>query len=417
MAQQINKLTARAVLAFTDPEADPQPKPGRYGDGGGLWLSVSPNGGRRWTFLYRWNGRLREMGLGSARRGARNYLSLKQARDAADAARVLLKARKDPLAAKHHKPTAVPTFGTFADTLTADMASGFSNEKHRKQWKMSLTKYAAPLRDKPLNEITTEDVLGVLKPIWETKNETASRLRGRIEHVLSAAKVQGYRTGDNPAEWRNHLQRLLPARQKLSRGHHAALPFAEVPAFMVKLREREAPSARALEFLILSATRSGEARAATWREFDLDKGIWTIPAQRMKSKREHRAPISARMKLVLQKIGVGEPHEFVFPGPGGDKGLSEGSYKVLLKRMKFDHITAHGFRSAFKDWAAECTSFPNEVSEMALAHVIGDKTEAAYRRGDLFDKRRKLMEAWAGYCSAPREGKVVSINRETVVTP
>lgn len=415
MVHQVNKLNARAVAALTDAHA--KPKCGRYGDGAGLWLSVSRNGGRRWVFLFRWEGRLREMGLGSARRGARSYLSLKDARDAADTARAMLKRGVNPLADKHQQAPRVPTFGEFADDLVESLSGGFSNEKHRAQWKMSLTKYAAPLRAKRLDEITTEDVLGVLKPIWETKSETASRVRGRIEHVLSAAKVQGYRSGDNPAEWRNHLQRLLPARQKLSRGHHAALPYEHIPQFMSQLRQAQTPDARALEFLILSASRSGEARSATWREFDLDKGLWTIPAQRMKSKREHRVPLSAPMHAVLMSIGPDAPDRFVFPGPGGEKGLSEGTYKVQLKRMNFDHVTAHGFRSSFKDWAAERTRFPNEVSEMALAHVIGDKTEAAYRRGDLFEKRRELMEAWADFCAARPTEKVVSLYAEAILGP
>jgi integrase len=405
---QFNKLSARAVETLVEPK--------RHGDGGGLWLSVSPSGRRRWVFMFRWRGKLTEMGLGSARKGARGYVSLKSARERAEAARLLLRDGTNPLTAKRQKPADVPTFGVFADGLINDLASGFSNEKHVEQWRMTIEKKAAAIRNKPINEITTEDVLSVIKPLWTTRPETASRLRGRIERVLSAAKAQGLRDGENPARWRGHLDQRLPKRQKLSRGHHAALPFDDVPAFMVKLRAREAPAARALEFLILSATRGAETRGAVWSEFDLDAGVWTIPAVRMKSKRDHRVPISARMRVILTSAKIGKPEDFVFPGPKPKQSLSEGAFKVLLDRMDFGAWTPHGFRSSFRDWCAERTAFPQEVAEMALAHVIKDQTEAAYRRGDLFDKRRKLMEAWAGFCAAPKNGKVVSINRD-VATP
>ncbi|MFZ2031081.1 MAG: integrase arm-type DNA-binding domain-containing protein [Vitreimonas sp.] len=277
MTRPLNKLSARAAKTLSEPK--------RHGDGGGLWLSISKNGGRRWTFLYRWRGKLTEMGLGSAR-----DVSLARARDLASIARSHLAAGINPLTARRTSNTESPSFGAFADTLIEDLASGFHNPKHAAQWRMTLTKYAAPLRTRPIADIATEDVLDCLKPLWSKRPETASRLRGRIERVLDAAKAKGLRSGENPARWRGHLDQLLPKRQKLSRGHHAALPFEGVPDFVTQLRLREATAARALEFLILTACRSGEVRGACWSEFDFDKGVWSIPASRMKSKREHRVP-------------------------------------------------------------------------------------------------------------------------------
>jgi integrase len=391
VAQQINRLSSGDVLKLSTA--------GLHADGGGLYLRISANGGRRWVFVFRWHGKRTEMGLGSARKG---HVGLKEARDKASECRRLLRDGISPLEAKRSAPKAVPTFGEFADKLIDDLASGFSNEKHVEQWRSTLKTHAAPLRDKPINKITTEDVLGVLKPIWTTRNETASRLRGRIEKVLSAAKAEGLRDGENPARWRGHLDQRLPKRQKLSRGHHAAMPFAELPSFMTRLRGREAPSARALEFLILTATRGGETRGARWSEFDFDKKVWTIPAERMKSKRPHRVPLTPRMLEILEICRKRCKTAHVFVGPDGERPLSEGAFKVLLDRLDEGEWTPHGFRSSFRDWAAEITSFAHEVVEMALAHVIANDTEAAYRRGDLLEKRRQLMEAWEAYCS-PRE--------------
>lgn len=391
MVKQINKLSARAVETLSAPQ--------RYGDGGGLWLSISAHRRKRWVFLYRWEGKLTEMGLGSAWSG---HVSLKEAREKAFAARALLREGISPLHAKRHRPALAPTFGAFADGLVADLKKGFSNEKHRAQWRMTLERYAAPIRGKRIDQITTEDVLGVLKPIWATRPETASRLRGRIERVLNAAKAEGFRDGENPTRWSGHLDQRLPKRQKLSRGHHAALPFKDVPNFMTELRRRDASAARALEFLILSATRGGETRGAKWKEFDLDQRVWTIPATRMKSKREHRVPLTSRMIDILEDAKNSKLNDLVFPGQGGSQPFSDGTFKVLLDRMGYGHITPHGFRSSFRDWAAETTSYAHEVAEMALAHVISDRTEAAYRRGDLFEKRRHMMEAWADYCRDPR---------------
>ena len=399
MSRPLNKLSARAVKTLSEPK--------RHGDGGGLWLSIAKTGGRRWTFLFRWRGKLTEMGLGSAR-----DVPLKRARELAAAARAQLAQGINPLAARRAPPTQVPSFGAFADSLVDDLAFGFENAKHVAQWRMTLERYAAPLRPLPISAIQTEDVLVCLKPVWTTLPETGSRLRGRIERVLDAAKAKGLRSGENPARWRGHLDQLLPKRQKLTRGHHAALKFEALPDFMRELRVRDALAARALEFLILSACRSGEVRSARWSEIDLDKRVWTIPAARMKSKREHRVPLTQRMLEILAAMRQATSSEFVFPGPRG-KPFSESAFKVLLDRMGHGEITPHGFRSSFRDWAAEKTGFANEVAEMALAHVVSDKTEAAYRRRDLFDKRSALMAAWERYCTALPK----SVPRETPPAP
>lgn len=386
MAKSINRLSTRTVETLTEP--------GRHSDGSNLYLSISKSGAKRWVFLFRWNGKLKEMGLGSARQG---QASLKEARQKAEAARALLRAGVNPLDAKRSEASSAPTFGVFADKLVGDLAAGFANEKHIAQWRMTLTKYAAPIRDLPIDTITTEHVLDVLKPLWTTRPETAARLRGRLERVLSAAKARGLRSGDNPAQWRDHLDQTLPPPKKLTRGHHAALPYRDVPVFMQELRGRVAPAAQALEFLVLTAARSGEVRLATWREVNLREGIWTIPATRMKARREHRVPLTER---VLALIGPppGNLDELIFPGRSVGKPLSETAFGALLERMNHGAVTAHGFRSSFRDWAAEETTASHEVTEMALAHVIANKAEAAYRRGDLLSKRRELMELWEAYC-------------------
>jgi integrase len=291
------------------------------------------------------------------------------------------------------------------------MRPSWRNAKHAAQWEMTLRDYAAPLRRLPVDKITTDDVLSVLKPVWNEKPETASRLRGRIERVLDAAKAQGLRNGENPARWRGHLDQLLPKRQRLTRGHHAAMPYAEVPAFVIALQGRQAIAALALEFAILTAARSGEVLGARWNEFDVDRAVWTVPAKRMKAGREHRVPLSRRAVKIVKVLHEASAGDFVFPGQKPGKPLSVMALEMVLRRMKVDDVTVHGFRSAFRDWAAECTNFTNEVCEAALAHVIENKAEAAYRRGDLFDKRRKLMDRWAAYCAAPKAGKVVAFRR------
>jgi integrase len=382
----MGKLTARKVETA---------KPGKYGDGGGLQLAVAPTGAKKWVLRFLWQGNAREMGLGSY-----PEVGLAEAREKAIAGRRLARSGVDPIA-ERKQDRRVPTFGKLADEVVTEQSKGFRNDKHRAQWKMTLETYAAPLRVKAVDAITTEDVLGVLKPIWTTKTETASRLRGRIERVLNAAKAKGHRSGENPAAWRGHLENLLPKRQKLTRGHHAALPYADVPAFVAKLRTRKAVAALALEFAILTAARSGEVLGARWPEIDFDARVWTIPAKRMKSGREHRVPLSESALAILEKFGEARVSEFIFPGQGAGRPLSEMVLRRMLRRDA-DVVTVHGFRSSFRDWAGNETHFPRELAEAALAHVVGDKAEQAYRRSDALEKRRALMEAWAQWCE-PRE--------------
>jgi integrase len=343
--------------------------------------------------------------LGSAR-----AVTLARARELASQARAKLAEGVNPRDARRSLESA--TFRQCADRVIKAMRPSWRNNKHAAQWEMTLREYAAPLRHLPVDKITTGDVLSVLKPLWNEKPETASRLRGRVERVLDAAKAQGLRSGDNPARWRGHLDQLLPKRQRLTRGHHAAMSYVDLPAFLLNLQSRQATAALALEFAILTAARSGEVLGARWDEFDLEHAVWTVPAERMKSGREHRVPLSRRALKILKTLRDAREGDFVFPGQKPGKSLSVMALEMVLRRMKIDGVTVHGFRSAFRDWAAECTHFTNEVCEAALAHVIENKAEAAYRRGDLFDKRRKLMEAWAVYCAAPKAGKVVAFRRK-----
>jgi integrase len=403
MARSINKLSARA--------AETLKAPGRYSDGGNLYLSLSANGGRRWVFMYRCGGKQREMGLGSASRAG---TSLARARELAAEARTALAAGLDPLEVRKARAQAertVPSFGECADAYLETHRKSWRNDKHAAQWTMTLTTYCAQIRAMPVNEIDTEAVMKVLGPIWERLPETAKRLRGRIEKVIDAAAVRGFRTGENPARWRGHLQNLLAKPKTLSRGHHAALPYEQVPEFMAQLRVRQSLAARALEVVILTACRSGEVRGARWDEIDLGKAVWVIPADRMKAGKEHRVPLSERAVAILAVLQEMRTSEFMFPGAASGKPLSGMAMAMQLRRMKRGDITVHGFRSAFRDWASETTSFPHEVCEQALAHTISNKTEAAYRRGDLFEKRRKLMDAWAQFCEQPKEAKVITLTR------
>lgn len=356
-------------------------------------------------FLFRWHGKPTEIGFGSAR-----DVTLARARELAGQARAKLAESINPKDGR--KPSEGATFGDCADRVIQAMRPSWRNSKHAGQWEMTLRDYAAPIRRLPADKITTDDVLSVLKPLWNKKPETASRLRGRIERVLDAAKAQGLRSGDNPARWRGHLDQLLPKRQLLARGHHAAMKYALLPAFMIDLQARKATAALALEFAVLTAARSGEVLGARWDEFDLDLAVWIIPATRMKAGREHRVPLSKRALKIVKVMHEARDGDFVFPGQKAGKPLSVMALEMVLRRMKIVDATVHGFRSAFRDWSAESTNFTNEVCEAALAHVIENKAEAAYRRGDLFDKRRKLMEAWAVYCTVPKVGKVVAFPRK-----
>jgi integrase len=397
MTDRINRLTARGAKNIT--------KPGRHADGGNLYLNVTATGARSWIFLYRFGGKQREKGLGSATPG---QVSLAKAREKAAVARQALAEGRDPLAIR--EPSKIPTFGEAADEYIEAKQPEWRNAKHAAQWRMTLQKYAAPLRPLSVDAITTEHVLGCLKPLWTKRPETASRLRGRIESILSAQIVQGNRVGPNPAAWRGHLDQLLPRRQVLSRGHHAAMPIDDVPGFIERLPSVPGISARCLEFAILTAARTGEAIGAKWGEIDFERRLWIVPAHRMKAQREHRIPLSDRALAILSEMAAARVGDFIFPGDRPRKPLSNMALSMVLRRMGIKDATTHGFRSAFRDWSAERTSFPHELAEMALAHAIESKTEKAYRRGDLLEKRRQLMTAWARFCaSGSASGKVVSL--------
>lgn len=391
-------MATRTVNRLTDAKCKAAKKPGRLNDGGGLFLLIGKNQGRSWSFISRKNGRWREMGLGSF-----PNVSLAKARQKAEKIRIYLAEGGDPFADRRKAET--PTFGEFVDELLADILTEFRNAKHRQQWRNTLTTYAAPIAKKKIDEIGTDDILEILKPIWKLKNETASRVRGRIERVLDAAKARGLRDGENPARWRGHLSNLLPKRQKLTRGHHAAMPYDNVPAFVKKLCNVDRISARALEFTILAATRSGETRLATWAEIDLSNRLWTIPASRMKAAREHRVPITSRMAKILSEMNSKRINDFVFPGSRRDSPLSDMTLAKVIRSVGTHDATVHGFRSSFRDWAAERTPYPREIAEQALAHIVGDATERAYRRGDALEKRRELMTAWGQYVTGSTESE------------
>jgi integrase len=377
-------------------------EPGYYGDGGGLWLQVSKTGTKSWIFRYTMNKKQREMGLGSLL-----FVSLAAAREKAKACRMLVLDGVDPLAEKQSRAQQLAvakakliTFDQCATRYIAAHRSGWKNAKHASQWENTIGTYASPfIGNLPVAEIDTGLVLKVLSPIWESKTETATRLRGRIETILDWATVHKYRQGENPARWRGHLDHLLANPSKIAPvKNHPALPWTQMREFMVDLKTREGLAARAVEFSILTACRSGEVRGATWAEFDLDNATWTIPASRMKAGREHRVPLSLPALSILR--GLAREGDYTFHGRAANTSLSDMSLTAVLKRMGRQDITVHGFRSTFRDWCAEAlsNSFPREVCEHALAHSLPDRVEAAYRRGDLFDKRVLLMQAWADFC-------------------
>jgi len=401
MARLVDRLTAVFVSKAT--------KPGHYSDGGGLLLQVSPSGGKSWVFRFTLSKRQREMGI-----GATHTVTLLEARAKARECRLILLEGKDPIETRKALKLAetlerakIMTFDECAAAYIAAHRSGWKNAKHASQWENTLKTYASPIIGKlPVALVDTALVLKVLSQpgkdkssLWDTKTETATRLRGRIESILGWATVSKYRQGDNPARWRGHLDNLLadPSRNKRT-VHHPALPWQEVGAFMASLREQEGIAAKAVEFAILTACRSGEVRGATWAEFDLDAALWVIPAVRMKAKREHRVPLSVAALALLESMP--RMGDLVFVGMKPGAPLSDMSLTAVLRRMNRGDITVHGFRSSFRDWCAEsvANSFPREVCEHALAHSLPDKVEAAYRRGDLIEKRTLLMQAWADYC-------------------
>ncbi|MDF1586459.1 tyrosine-type recombinase/integrase [Marinimicrococcus flavescens] len=375
--------------------------PGTYDDGGGLRLTVRTGGSRSWTLRYQMAGRRRDMGLGRF-----PDVSLAKAREKADAARRLVADGVDPLAERWRQNAL--TFEKAAEGLLVSKAPGWRNAKHADQWRSTLASYAYPkLGSLDVTRIETSDVLGVLGPIWRAKPETASRVRQRIEAVLDYAAAMGVRRGDNPARWRGHLDHLLPKPSKVRAVvHHAALDWREVPSFMAELASREGTAAKALAFAILTAARSGEVRGMRWRELDLEAAVWTVPADRIKAGKEHRVPLETAALVLLGQEG--DPDALVFPGSKEGRTLSDMALTAVLRRMGRGQVTVHGFRSSFRDWAGETSGHPREVIEAALAHRLKDKAEAAYARGDLFHKRRRLMRDWATFCSRS-PGSVVAL--------
>jgi integrase len=384
MARALNRLNARQVATIT--------KIGYHSDGGGLYLRIAADT-KSWAFRFRRHGRLREMGLGPF-----HSLSLAQAREAAGDARRALLSGADPIEArKAARATAagIPTFEVAAKAYIEEHRGSWKNPKHADQWANTLDTYAYPTLGRlRVDQIDTPDVLAVLRPIWAEKTETATRIRQRIEAVLDAAAANKQRTADNPARWRGNLAKLLPKPEKLKKVRHfPAMPYTELPKFMKQLRARPGNDARALDLTILTAARTGMVVTAHRSEIEGD--VWKVPGERMKAGNEHIIPLVPAVRALIK----GQPETgYLFPGGRGKPHLSTGAMDALMERMGFDQFTVHGFRSTFKDWAAETTAFPNIVSEAALAHTIGDKVEAAYRRGSLLKKRRELMAAWAKFC-------------------
>lgn len=397
MVRFLNRLKALHLSKLTTP--------GMYPDGGGLYLQVSRSGTQSWIYRFALNGKKREMGLGSA-----SVVSLAKARLLATQCREMRQADIDPIEARNATRQAqrreAKTFKMCAEAYIEAHAPGWRNAKHADQWRNTFNAYVWKyLGSMPVDKVTTDDVMKVLEPIWNKKTETASRLRGRIESVLDWATARGYRKGDNPSRWRGHLDQLLPPPSRVKKVvHHPALPYQEISGFIASLQNYSGTAADALEFTILTACRTSEVAGATWPEVNLPEKVWIIPGDRMKSGREHRVPLSDRAIALLKRLKSeaqtrAKVSDYVFPSADLKKPLSNMAMLKLLARMGREDITVHGFRSTFRDWAAECTSASREVAEMALAHVVKDKVEAAYRRGDLFDKRRCLMNEWSDFCS------------------
>ncbi|MHC3941425.1 MULTISPECIES: tyrosine-type recombinase/integrase [unclassified Paenochrobactrum] len=363
-------------------------KPGIYSDGDGLFLRVRAGGSKQWFFIFKRQGQRTELGLGGYGQGTAP-VSLALAREKADAIRERL-ARGDDL---HSRKTFIDVMD---DVLDVKQAS-FKNDKHKAQWGMTLTKYAEPLHKLPIADITRDHVVEVLKPIWKKIPETADRTRQRIAAVIDHAKARGLYVGDNPADWRGGLKELLPARSKLSRGHHAAVSYKDLPAVIANLRMSNAVSASAVEFVALTAARSGEARNATWGEIDFSEKLWIVPAERMKASRPHEVPLCDRAIEILMDRKEKATGELIFEGERGAKPISDTAMTKVFRSAGAGEATLHGLRSSFRDWAGDETSYPRDVAEAALAHVIRDKTEAAYRRGTALAKRREMMDEWANY--------------------
>jgi len=408
--RSLNRLTSLKVARAK--------RPGMYADGGSLYLRVAPGGSKQWIFRYTApSGRVRDMSLGAV-----HTFSLAEARERAADARKLradgiepINHKRARLAALRAADAKAMTFEQCARGFIKDNEAEWTSPKHRQEWEITLRKYVFPLLGSlPVEAIDTPLVLKVIKPMWERIPTTASRVVGRIHAVIGWATVHHYRHGDNPARWQGHLEHALPALSKVAKvKHHAALPYAQVGAFVAKLRKDSSVGARCLEFITLTAARLGEAINAEWDEIDLANRVWVVPASRMKADREHRVPLSGAALAVLKAVQAIRQSDYVFPGTRQGRPVGENTPVRLAKQAAGSNITVHGLRSTFRDWASERTSFSREVAEMALAHAIPNAVEAAYRRGDLFEKRRKLMDAWAAYCAKIETdaGKVVALAR------
>jgi len=410
----IGKLTQATVKNAT--------RRGYYSDGGGLYLQVSASGAKSWVFRYKVGSKLYEMGLGPF-----HTVGLAEARTKARRNREHRLDGVDPLAARKAAQMQAKldaakamTFRACSDAYIASHKAGWRSPKSLTAWEGTLGAYVYPVFGAlPVQAIDTALVTKAIEPIWTEKPETASRVRGRVESILDWATARGYRQGENPARWRGHLDKLLPKKTKVRRvEHHAALPYREIGAFMTELHRQEGFGARALQFAILTAARTGEAIGVRWEEFDIAERLWTVPAERMKAGKKHRVPLSDAALAILENLRPARQGDYVFPGGRDGRPISNMAMMMTLRRMGRGDLTVHGFRSSFRDWAAERTGFPSEVAEMALAHTVSDSVERAYRRGDLFQKRRQLMDAWAKFCAAPLvAGRVVPISAAVTSLP
>ncbi|MGP5325197.1 tyrosine-type recombinase/integrase [Vreelandella titanicae] len=394
----MGKLTAKGVQKLVR-----ESKPGLTNDGDGLYLKVGKGGGASWIYRFRWNGKLRDMGLGSYAEA-----SLSEARESAAENRKHVKQGIDPLAAREQKSEkeAVPvTFTHCAARYIQSHRRSWRNAKHARQWVSTLKTYVRPvIGNQPIEDVTTQDILKILTPIWAVKNETAKRVQGRIENILDFAAAHEYRDPVNPARWRGHLDKLLAKPSRVQKvNHHPAMPYDQVATFISSVQRYNSMSSKALLFLILTATRTSEVLNAEWHEIDIGKATWQIPAERMKVNREHRVPLSKQAVELLLALPRVRGNSFIFPGMKAGRPLSNMSLLQFMRGLGYGpsgekgNYVPHGFRSSFRDWTGEVTSYPRDVAEMALAHAIENKVEAAYRRGDLFEKRRAMMQDWADY--------------------
>jgi len=403
----------KRVLPLTARQVETARKPGFYADGNGLYLRVAPGGSRSWVYRFMLNGRRRDMGLGPY-----PLVTLASARERVAAARLVKLDGTDPLEERRAgalkarvERAKVVTFAEAAQQYVSAHRAGWRGARAVQDWTGTIEAYVLPIfGDLPVAEIDTGLVMQAIQPIWNTKTATATRVRARVEAVLDWCRVRGYRQGENPARWKGHIEALLPRKSKVAPvEHHPAMPYGEVAAFLAELRYVESSAARALEFAILTAARSGEVIGARWDEIDIPNRLWIVPAARMKSGREHRVPLSPPAMAVLEKIAETRYSDWVFSGRQVGQPIGKMAMLLTLQRVSGrDDISVHGFRSSFRDWCAELTQYPSELAEMALAHSINSAVEAAYRRGDMFDRRRKLAEAWGRFCTAP--ATVVALN-------